>query len=99
MINETLDRDALHWIITTYDMMALNQAPDVPTLLFERWAFSEQEVREALSLQPGDDLMERLSAYLEAEFGICDCAEPTEGSDHGAWHDVRRPDHRPHEYR
>lgn len=71
MTTDTLSRDTLRRIIATYDMM-LTGVPDVPTLLFERWGFSEQEVRLAIGLRPGDDLTEGLSAYLEDEFGICD---------------------------
>ncbi len=54
------------------DLMRLTDVPDVPTLLFERWGFSEQEVREAIGLRQDDDLTEGLSTYLETEFGICD---------------------------
>ena len=72
MTTDTLDKDKLHLIITTYNMMCLTTVPDVPTLLFERWGFSEEDVRQAIGLQPEDDLMEKMSAYLEREFGIGD---------------------------
>ena len=74
MTTDRLDRDKLHWIIATYDLMQLNEVPDVPTLLFEELFLSEQDVRHAIGLQPDDDLMDGLEAYLEENFGICDLA-------------------------
>ncbi len=75
MTTYRLDRDKLHWIIRTYDIIQLaGGVPDVPTLLFDYWAFSEQDVRHAIGLQPDDDLMDGLEAYLEENFGICDLA-------------------------
>ncbi len=74
MTTDRLDRDKLEWIIGTYDLMVSQEVPDVPTLLFDCWAFSEQDVRHAIGLQPGDDLMDGLEAYLEEDFGICDLA-------------------------
>ncbi len=74
MNTDRLDRDKLHWIITTYDLMQVKGVPDVPTLLLEEWAFSEQDVRHAIGLQPDDDFMDGLDAYLEENFGICDLA-------------------------
>ena len=74
MNTKRLDRNTLHGIITTYDMTRLTDVPNVPTLLFERWGFSKQEVREALGLRPDDDVVDGLSGYLEAEFGIGDLA-------------------------
>ena len=71
MITDRLDRDKLHWIITTYDVVQVTGVPDVPTLLLEELAFSEQDVRHAIGLQPDDDLMDGLEAYLEENFGIC----------------------------
>ena len=74
MTTDRLDRDKLHWIIATYDLIVVNDVTDVPTLLFEEWAFSERDVRHAIGLQPDDDLMDGLDAYLEENFGICDLA-------------------------
>ncbi len=69
---EELNTETLRWIIATYDMMCLTSVPDVPTLLFERWWFSEDEVREAIGLGTSQDLMQGLSDFLEKQFGICD---------------------------
>jgi hypothetical protein len=69
---EELNTEKLRWIIATYDMMCLASVPDVPTLLFERWGFSENEVCEAIGLGTSQDLMQGLSDFLEQQFGICD---------------------------
>ncbi len=74
MTTDRLDRYKLEWIIGTYDLIVLQEVPDVPTLLFDYWAFSEQDVRHAIGLQADDDLMDGLEAYLEENFGICDLA-------------------------
>ena len=68
---EELNTETLRWIIATYDM-CLAGMPDVPTLLFEAWGFSEDEVREAIGLGTSQDLKQGLSDYLEHEFGICE---------------------------
>ena len=73
MTADKLDKYTLYWIIATYHWMRGN-VPDVPTLLFERFSFSEEDVREAVGLRPDDDFMEGLSAYLEDNHGICDLA-------------------------
>ena len=67
---EALNTEHLRLIIATYDM-CLPGMPDVPTLLFEAWGFSEDEVREAIGLGPSQDLMQGLSDFLEQQFGIC----------------------------
>ena len=68
---EKLNTEKLRWIMATYDMCVAG-IPDVPTLLFERWGFSEDEVREVIALETSQDLLPRLSDYLQHEFGICD---------------------------
>ena len=73
MTANKLDAYTLHWIIETYDEM-LGDVHDVPTLLFERLWFSEEDVRDAIGLGPDDDFTEGLSAYLENNHGICDLA-------------------------
>ena len=78
MTTDRLDRDKLHWIIRTYDIIQLaGGVPDVPTLLFEELGFSEQEVRQAMGLRPEDDLMDWLDAYLREFFGIGDLGSAT----------------------
>jgi hypothetical protein len=74
MTTRKLNRDTLEWIIATYNAMQITQVPDVPTLLFERFEFDEDEVRHALGLSVQEDLMQGLSKWVEEEFGICDLA-------------------------
>ena len=74
MTTDRLSTEKLHWIIETYDRMQLKQVPDVPTLLFEEWVFSEEQVRRAIGLPLDADLMDGLEAYLEVHFGISDLA-------------------------
>ena len=71
METDILTRDTLNWIIGTYEHMHTD-VRDVPTLLFERWYFTKDDVRKVIGLGPDEDLMEGLSAFLEEEFGICD---------------------------
>ena len=67
---EELNKEKLQWIMATYDYMCVTSVPDVPTLLFERWGFSEDSVRRAIGLGTGQDLMHGLCDYLEHQFGI-----------------------------
>ena len=69
---EELNEEKLGWIIATYDFMCVTSVPDVPTLLFEWWGFSEDEVRKVIGLGTSQDLLPGLSDYLEHEFGIND---------------------------
>jgi hypothetical protein len=74
MATGKLNRDTLERIIATYNAMQITHVPDVPTLLFERLGFDEDEVRHALGLSVQEDLMQELSKWIEEEFGICDLA-------------------------
>ncbi len=69
---EELNEEKLGWIIATYDFMCVTSVPDVPTLLFERWGFSEDSVRRAIGLGTSPDLRQGLSDFLVHEFGIAD---------------------------
>ena len=73
-MTDRLDRHALHWIISTYDVMQIECVHDVPTLLFDVFAFTEEDVRDAIGLGPDDNTMEGLSAYLEDNHGFREIA-------------------------